>query len=353
MKKVYFVIFLFSLFKCCFLHAQAENSIVVTLDGFRWQEVFKGADPYLINDTRFVKDTGELKQAFWAATVEERRKKLLPFFWSVIAKEGQLHGNRDLGSKCNVLNPYNFSYPGYNELFTGYPDTAANSNDKTPNRNENVFEFVNRQKGYKGEVAAFTSWDVFPYILNEKRSGIYVNADVDSFAFPSASFRLLNEMQMLSARPLGLRNDILTYMAARQYLKEFSPKVLYISFDETDDYAHNGEYDQYLKSAHAQDAMIRDLWLLIQSIPAYRNKTSLIITCDHGRGTRDEWTSHGKKIPASGETWMAFMGKGIKPAGEAREEQLYQAQVAQTIAQLLGFYFSPSHPVEKGMKVGK
>jgi hypothetical protein len=146
MKKVYFVIFLFSLFKCCLLQAQAENSIVITLDGFRWQEVFKGADPYLINDTRFVKDTAELKQAFWAATVEERRKKLLPFFWSVMAKEGQLHGNRDLGSKCNVLNPYNFSYPGYNELFTGYPDTAVNSNDKIPNRNENVFEFVKPSK---------------------------------------------------------------------------------------------------------------------------------------------------------------------------------------------------------------
>ena len=60
------------------------------------------------------------------------------------------------------------------------PDTAVNSNDKILNKNINVLEFINRQTGFKNNVAAFTTWDVFPYILNKWRSGIYVNSDTDS-----------------------------------------------------------------------------------------------------------------------------------------------------------------------------
>ena len=68
--------------------------------------------------------------------------------------------------------------------------------------------------------------------------------------------KLINDMQFLTARPLGIRPDVFTYFAAREYLKAYKPKVLYIAFDETDDFAHGGLYDQYLGAAHAEDAMI-------------------------------------------------------------------------------------------------
>src|SRR5574337_1300075 len=183
MKKILITLVVVCSFFFCFAQKKAENLVVVTLDGFRWQEVFTGADEVLINNKTYSHDTADLKGKFWAPTAEERRMKLLPFIWSTVATEGQLHGNRNFGSKANVLNPYQFSYPGYNEIFTGYPDTAVNSNDKIWNKNENVLEFINQQKEYKGRVAAFATWDCFPYILNAQRSGIYVNADVDSFKF--------------------------------------------------------------------------------------------------------------------------------------------------------------------------
>jgi hypothetical protein len=352
MKKSFLTIAIFFSLLISFGQQKAENIIIITLDGFRWQEVFNGADDFLINSKEYVHDTAELKEKFWATTAEDRRKKLLPFLWSTVVTEGQLHGNRKYGSKANVLNCYQFSYPGYNEIFTGYPDTAVNSNDKILNPNENVLEFINRQKNYKTKVAAFTTWDVFPYILNEQRSGIYVNADVDTLRFSSPAFQILNEFQFLAAKPIGVRPDVITYMAAKQYVKEFKPKVLYIAFDETDDFAHNGMYDQYLLSAHAEDAMIHDLWDMIQSMPEYQNKTALIISCDHGRGDlkKEEWTSHSNKIAESGQTWMAFLGKGIDAKGEIKQkEQIYQAQLAQTIAALLGFKFIPKHPVEKSI----
>lgn len=352
MKKIIsFLIIIFFFFQT-FAQRKAENLVIVTLDGFRWQEVFTGADEFLINSTTYTADTAETKRKFWASTPEERREKLLPFIWNVVATQGQLHGNRNYGSKANVLNPYHFSYPGYNEIFTGYPDVAVNSNDKILNKNENVLEFINHKKQYAGNVAVFSSWDVFPYILNAQRSGLYVNADVDTLKFSSPAFQLINEFQFLSAKPLNLRTDIVTYMAAKEYLKEFKPRVLYIALDETDDYAHDGLYDQYLNSAHAEDGMLHDLWNTLQSMPEYKNKTTLIITCDHGRGdvNKKDWRSHGADIAESGETWMAFLGAGIAAKGEVKEnEQIYTAQLAQTMANLLGLHFTANHPVEKSI----
>jgi hypothetical protein len=327
---------------------KTENVIIVTLDGMRWQEVFKGADKEILSNKKYTKDSGTTHKAFWQDNEEERRKKLFPFLWNTVAKEGQLYGNRNLGNNVNNANPYWFSYPGYNEIFTGFPDTAVNSNNKIWNKNTNVLEFINNEKKYKGKVAAFATWDVFPYILNTQRSGLYVNADMDTLKFNNPSLKLINDIQFLTTRPINVRPDVLTYFAAREYLKAYKPKVLYIAFDETDDFAHGGEYDQYLKSAFAEDAMIADLWNYLQSDKQYKDKTTLIITCDHGRGDKlkDNWRHHGSKIEDAGQIWIAAIGPDTAPLGEIKtNETNYQKQIAATIAALLGMKFTAEHPV--------
>jgi Type I phosphodiesterase / nucleotide pyrophosphatase len=348
MKKNFLFIFLLTLITITTTTAQNGNVVIVTLDGMRWQEVFKGIDETLMNDSVYNHDRKGLHDKFWAATETERRKKLFPFLWSIIAQQGQLYGNRLYKNKVDNANPYWFSYPGYNEIFTGYPDTAVNSNDKIYNKNETVLEFINKQKNYQGKVAAFTTWDVFPYILNEPRSGIYVNADIDTLAFTNPQLSILNDMQFLTTKPIGVRPDVITYMAAREYLKAYQPKVLYIAFDETDDFAHAGMYDQYIGSAHSQDKMIADLWNTLQSMPAYKNNTTLLITSDHGRGDsiKEQWKHHGSKIADAHEIWLAVMGPGIQPRGEIKEPmQLYQKQLAATIAKMLTLNFTTNHPV--------
>ena len=348
MKTVSFLS-LFLFFSCAiFSQKNTENIVIVTLDGMRWQEVFTGADKALLKDKRFTKEPSSTSKSFWSDDINERRKKLFPFLWTVVAEQGQLYGNRHYHNYVNNANPFKFSYPGYNELFTGYPDIQVSSNEKILNKNENVLEFINKQKSYQGKVAAFATWDVFPYILNKNRSGLYINADVDSLTFRNNNLSLINEMQFLTAKPIDVRPDILTFFAAREYWKAYQPKVLYIAFDETDDFAHAGEYDQYLKSAYAQDRMIENLWNLIQSSEHYKDKTTLIITCDHGRGDikKENWTEHGDEIKESGQIWFAVIGPDTKPIGEIKEAgQLYQKQLASTIASLLGFQFTANHSV--------
>jgi Type I phosphodiesterase / nucleotide pyrophosphatase len=355
MKFNHIVLIFITLFSFNQTRAQkVENLIIITLDGMRWQEVFSGADTVILKNKNFTKDSSGTNSAFNGSTAIERRQKLFPFFWNTIANKGILLGNRWQNNKINNANEYQFSYPGYNEIFTGYPDTLVNSNDKVWNKNINVLEFIKQQKGYEDKIAVFTTWDVFPYILNTSRNNIYVNADVDTLKFNTPNLQLINDMQFLTTKPVGVRPDVFTYFAAREYLKNYRPKVLYIAFDETDDFAHAGEYDQYLKSAHAQDAMIADLWNYIQSIDQYKNNTTLILTCDHGRGDieKDNWQHHGKKIEEAGEVWIAAIGNNINPLGEVKvQQQFYQEQLAATFAKLLGFNFTANHPIAEPLAI--
>lgn len=329
---------------------RTENLVIITLDGFRWQEMFGGIDSTLTETKKFNGNAQALYRDFGAATPAERRVRLLPFFWNTVMKQGQIWGNRSLGNDVDVANPHKFSYPGYSEIFTGLPDPAVNSNDKILNPHVNLLEFLNRQKKYRGKVAAFTSWDVFPYILNEPRAGFPVNSGIEDVTGKiSQAQAALNEMQHFQTPYLGdVRLDFVTFQMAKEYVRQNHPRVLYIGFDETDDLAHEGHYDLYAHAAHQTDAAIASLWQYLQSEPQYRDKTTLFITCDHGRGDdgRGGWRSHGADVQGAEHIWFAVLGPDTPASGEMKTTgQWYQKQFAATMARLLGEEFKPEHPV--------
>ena len=299
---------------------------------------------------RSIKD-GKLKEKYWRNDVAERRKALMPFVWNTIAKEGQLYGNRTLSNFANVTNNQWFSYPGYNEILTGAADNERiHSNDKFYNPNTNVLEFINAQPAFKGKVAAFAAWEVFPYIINDKRNGIPVNAGMMEVTGNklTGGEKLLNALNTSLPNLFGeTRLDATTFYYGFEYLKRAQPRVLYLAFDETDDFAHGGEYAAYLNSANYTDRWISELWGYVQANPTYKNKTSLIITCDHGRGTTAEtWKSHGQKLPDSNQIWMAYLGPDTPALGEVKlEGQVYQNQIAKTMAALLGLTYTNDKPV--------
>ena len=257
-----------------------------------------------------------------------------------------------LGSKVNVTNNQWFSYPGYNEILTGKADNERiNSNDKTYNPNTTVLEFINTKPAFKGKVAAFTSWDVFPYIINDKRSGIPVSTGVAKIEGQQLTEgeKMLNNLILSVPNPLpGVRLDAFTFYYGLEYLKKNKPKVMYFAFDETDDFAHGGEYAAYLNAAHYIDDFFAVLWKYLQSDNQYKDKTTLIITSDHGRGNDAEtWKSHGQKIAGADQIWFAVLGPDSAPMGEMKgDSQYYQNQFASTLAALLGLQY-------KGDKIGE
>lgn len=325
---------------------QTKNVILITLDGFRWQELFRGADPGILSNPKFIKD-GVMNNEFDVDVKEDRRADLLPFFWNTIATQGQLYGNRSLKSYVNCSNPYWFSYPGYNEMLIGSVDRKIRSNRKIVNANSTVLEFINQQLEYKNKVGVFSTWDVFPYILRESISGIEVNSGLELVEgnYLSDNEMLLNQVQLNSKK----RQDSVTFHLAFEYLKKDCPRLMYIALDETDEYGHGGRYDQYLRAAHRADHWISNLWSWIQSQPDYKDQTTLIISTDHGRGRNvlKNWRNHGRHIFGSDEIWMAVLGPDTPASGEMKEDQVYQKQIAKTIAAFLGMDYKNNFAVGK------
>ena len=353
MKKLLFVLLAALAVSPAMAQRKTKNLIIVTLDGMRWQEVYRGADSVLIN-SKFTNDKEDVKKRYWAATPQERRAILFPFLWSTVAKQGQLYGDRDAGGKDEIANPYKFSYPGYNEIFTGFPDVRMNTNDPIVNPNMNVLEYINRQKGFEGKVIAFSSWERFPQILNVNRSGLPVYSGYSGLKNADANGRLkyLNELQRNVPHYVNdsTRSDFVTYEYSKEYLNQYKPRVLYMAFDETDDMAHNGNYKSYLEFAKQEDGFIKSLWEMVQADPFYKNNTTLIITCDHGRGYEqlDSWRHHGSDVAGAEQTWFAVIGPDTAPLGEVKAGTTYHKQLAQTMAQLLGLDFKANAGHEVG-----
>lgn len=320
-----------------------ENVILVTTDGLRWREVFSGAEEGLLNkESGGVKDVAGVRAAFWRETAEARRETLMPFLWQVVAKQGQLFGNREKGNRARVTNDQWFSYPGYNEILTGFADPEIKSNDKVPNKNVTVLEWLNHKPAFAGRVAAFAGWDAMTSIINRERCGFPVMGGWEPLPErePNGRQELLNELIAETTPEFEtVTYDSFVFQAAMEHLKRHRPRVLYVGFGETDDWAHEGRYDRVLQSAHYVDSYIRRLWETAQSMEQYRGKTTLIVTVDHGRGSGPtSWKNHARNVPGAQEIWVAVMGPDTPALGERGEgtPEVTQSQVAATLAGLLG-----------------
>lgn len=333
---------------------KAEQKVVlITVDGYRWQELFGGADSMLINNKRFG-DVKMMKDSYWKETPKERRQALMPFTWNFIAKNGTIIGDRKMGCKMDVSNKMWFSYPGYNEDLCGYADDKnIHSNGPLPNPNVTVFEVANKSPKYKNKVLCFGSWARFIEIFNEKRSGLKVNANYRHAMseHPTEREKYLDKLEELCPKYWGEeRFDFLTHEYAMEAMRSHHPKLVFIGYGDTDEWAHAGNYRLYLDAAHNTDAFLKDLWTYLQSDPFYKNQTTVIVTCDHGRGDTDvnAWRDHGPDTEHSGQTWLMAFGKGVPARGVLANGEYFNNQIAPTVAKLLGIQFNPN-----GKNVGK
>jgi hypothetical protein len=322
---------------------KTRNVVLIVSDGLRWQEVFTGADPLLLNEKNggIWNKEADLRREFWRDDVNERRKALFPFLWGTVAGRGQLFGNQTKGSVARVTNGFAFSYPGYNEMTTGYPDPRINSNEFGPNPNVSVFEWLNGLPDFHGRVSVYATWVTFKDIFNVGRSHLPLQVGWDPPYHGQLSPRqaLLNKLYRTTTRlddedvyDAFLQIPLIDSFATQQ------PRVLFVGYGETDNWGHAGRYDLLLHAAHSFDEFVAQLWNTLQRLPAYHDQTTFIITCDHGRGSGPvEWKEHGVEEKGSENIWVAFLGPDTPPLGERSHiAEVHQAQIAATLAAFLG-----------------
>jgi hypothetical protein len=332
--------------------ASDERIVLVTIDGARTEEVFGGLDVAVLQSTlrasQRVEETSAYRR-YWAPTREERRRTLMPFFWNLVTDEGSLAGDAESGSHVRLSNSHWFSYPGYAEILLGEPhDAEIKSNDPVRNPFPTVLEAIkDRLKLSQSQVATFASWPVFNHIVEHTEGATLVNAGVEPMDGADSEVRLLNALQSDAVTPWeGTRSDAFTFRLAMKHLATARPRVLYIAFDETDDWAHDGRYPHVLDAFNRTDGYLRELWTWLQSQADYRGRTHLLVTTDHGRGhTTKDWRDHGAKVDGANEVWIAFASPRMSARGLWRDHSpLSTSQIAATLAAWEGLDWNAIRP---------
>jgi hypothetical protein len=335
--------------------ARAESprhAVLVTLDGVRTEEIFGGLDREVL--ASLVKEgpveRSPVYERYGAPTVDARRTKLMPFFWdTLMRRHGSIAGNRARGSRFGVTNRQWFSYPGYAEILTGAAhDDTIDSNDNKYYPYLTVLEFLRHRLDLSRQgVGVFGSWETFNWIAEHEEGTLTINAGYEAYESSDAVTQAWNAAQFEAQTPWdSARHDAATYHLAKSFLQSDRPRVLYIAFDETDDWAHDRNYGRVLDAIHRIDSYLEDLWTWLQNDPEYRDNTVLLITVDHGRGhTTKDWSDHGHDVVRANETWLAAVGPDWPRRGEwSSAPDAFTNQIAATLAKALGEDFLADVP---------
>lgn len=336
---------------------RTENVILVTLDGARTQEIFGGLDEDLYRKIYKNAEKRSVFRRFSAPDPAARRTKLMPFFWTKLMRDrGSVAGNRQLGSEALTTNNLLFSYPGYSEIVTGRArDEVIKSNDRNQNPFPSFLQFLQKKMrlGFH-QVAVFASWEVFNEIVASDPKAFEINAGYEMYAATDPALKLLSDAQFQTPTPWdSVRGDFYTFRFAMSHLQRYRPRVLHIGLGETDDWAHDKNYDRMIDALRRTDSYLEELFRFIDSDPQYRGRTTVLITVDHGRGsTEKDWHGHGEDVPEARYIWMAFVSPGWSRRGEwTKSEPIYQNQVAATLTKALGFDYSEQDK-EAGKPIG-
>ena len=332
--------------------ADDRSVILVTLDGVRTQELFAGMDAAIAaDDARSgAEDIEVTRKRYWRATPEERRAALMPWFWQTFAPSGMVVGNQARGSRVTVRNSLWFSYPGYSEILTGQPQPDVRSNDLVRYPHRTVLDYVQSKLGLRPtEVAQIGSWDGFKMAASRSDGTFFMNGAFESVPAPLST----PEMDQLTALRREViepwaesSNDTLTFRLALAYLRKHQPRVLWLGLGQSDDWAHARRYDLVLEYLHLVDTHLAELWRTLQSLDRYRDRTTLIITTDHGRGrTPVDWIDHDTGLQGSQDIWLAIMGPDTPALGEVSDfPDVSQSDIAATMLQYLGLDHGDFNP---------
>jgi hypothetical protein len=330
---------------------RGDNLVLITIDGVRTEEMFGGLDLEVLNSTlrrgQKTEDSATYKR-FWDPSREERRRRLMPFFWSLVTEQGSIAGDAQAGSSVRPQNRHWFSYPGYAEILLGEPhDEVIDSNNPIRNPYPTVLEGIReRLKLSPDKVATFAGWSVFNEISEHTEGASFINAGVERMEVSDEDVSLLNTLQSEATTPWdGIRLDVFTFRLAMKYLSSARPRVLHLAFAETDDWAHDGRYERVLDALSRTDAYLKELWGWLQAQPDYRGRTHMLITTDHGRGhTPKDWRDHNAKVAGSGDVWIGFVSPRMPQRGVWRDHApLSTSQIAATLAGWMDLDWSASH----------
>jgi len=132
--------------------------------------------------------------------------------------------------------------------------------------------------------------------------------------------------------------DELTFFMTKEIMNRFAPSLLVVNFWDID-IAHYGAYSLYLEAIRRTDRLVHELWQHAQSLPQYRDRTTLIVVPEMGRDSDiagNGFANHRSGDESCRRVWLVAVGAGV-PRGTGTERPIRTMDVAPTVAQMLGF----------------
>jgi hypothetical protein len=274
------------------------NVILVTLDGVRPGEFFNGTDEAL---------TGEAPS------------EIFSYLWKNTIPAG-------IAFSAMVANPHHISLPAYQSIFAGAVQ-ACSSNGCGRIRTETFPERLLRVFSWpRSQVAAIASWSKIANAFESNDGSTLVNAGMAAMKDPDTGkpvqvFEQLNKLQKEDAPNWqDARLDRYTMAHALAYLAKYRPRFLYVSLNDSDEFAHMANYQRYTETLREHDTWLGKLQQTLEALGEYGKRTTVIVTTDHGRGlTSTDWPDHGSQVPGSGAIWIAAKGPWTKKLGHAQK----------------------------------
>jgi predicted AlkP superfamily pyrophosphatase or phosphodiesterase len=144
----------------------------------------------------------------------------------------------------------------------------------------------------------------------------------------------------------GYVGDVETWNNVKRIISDYKPNLLLINLLSVDVAGHNNNWEGYLEALKNTDNYAFELWNLIQKDEKYKDKTTLIITNDHGRhldGHKNGFVNHGDKCEGCKHIYCIGLGPDFQ-VNKVSNKPYELIDISQTIATLLQFKM----PTSKG-----
>lgn len=267
---------------------KTEHVIILVIDGTRWSETW-GATPGLIPNM-----SGSMKS----------RGVFMP----------------------NFLNDaYTYTNSGHAAITTGVNQPIDNYGDELP-ANPSIFQYFLKQTGKPATSAwIVSSKDKLHILAGTQR------ADWEGTFQPSVNAGK-------NGPGTGYRMDSLTLVEVKRVLTTYQPNLMLINLMEPDGFAHAGNWPYYLRGISRGDRYAKELWDFVKKNKAFRRKTTLLITTDHGRhldGIDGGYREHGDNCAGCQQIYLLALGPDFKRGTVETRHTLID--IAPTVARLLNF----------------
>jgi hypothetical protein len=281
MKKLIYTLVAIILLYGALLAQQTQNVLIIIIDGARYTETFGDAT-----------------------------HQYIPRIWNQLKPLGTIYTSfyNDGTTETN---------PGHASILTGTWQAIANNGTELPHK-PTVFEYFRKEKS--------TTQTENYVVLGKDKLNILAYSDYSGYGSAYGASVQTSTSQY---------DDITTLGNIKSVINSFHPHIMITNLAGTDRAGHDGPWSNYVAKLQRADSIVYELWNYIQNDSIYKNKTTVIITNDHGRHTTD-FQSHGDGCEGCRHVATLIIGPNTPP-NVIDASTRTQIDIAPTVGNLLKF----------------